>query len=104
MSTENVEKSKDIFEAHRLAQHAIADLKTAVYLVISASGSRGLRNVDVGQALGIYMGHEGHKGHISRTLLSILADEGIVFQDRNSKRWISKRHAVNERKINLPHE
>ena len=51
-------------QAYQLAQSAMADLKSAVFLVLSEADSGGLRNADIGRALGIYMGHVEHKGHI----------------------------------------
>lgn len=74
-------------DAYRLAQRAMADLKGAVYLAVRYSGSQGIRNADIGRALGIYTGHEKHEGHIPRTLLALMEAEGVVFQDPSSKRW-----------------
>ena len=72
------------------AQHAMAELNSAVFSVLEASGNGGLRNADIGRALGIYTGHEGHEGHeghISRTLLAIMEAEGVVVQDSETKLW-----------------
>ncbi len=74
-------------DPYRLAQHAIADLKAAVVSVLREGPPTGLRNADVGRSLGIYSGHVGHEGHISRTLLSMLENEGVVQQDQESKLW-----------------
>jgi len=74
-------------KAYQMAQHAIADLKSAVYEVLSKQTKTGLRNADIGRALGIYMGHIGHEGHIPRTILSIMENEGVVVQDEIDKRW-----------------
>lgn len=46
-----------------------------------------MRNIDVGRALGIYMGHVEHEGHIPRTLLAIMEAEGVVEQDKATKTW-----------------
>lgn len=73
-------------EAYMLAQRAMADLKTAVLMLLSGS-SEGLRNVDIGKALGIYAGHVRHEGHIPRTLLEMMAQEGTVRQDKDTQRW-----------------
>ena len=70
-----------------LAQSAMAQLKTAVYMVLKNCGPDGLRNADIGRFLGIYMGHADHEGHISRTLLAIMEAEGVVEQDKKSKLW-----------------
>ena len=72
---------------YRTAQLALADLKAAIREVISDSGVEGLTNAEIGRTLGIYAGHVGHEGHISRTLLAMLESEGVVQQDKKSKIW-----------------
>ena len=74
-----------------LAQRAIADLKGAVVALLESSSERELSNAQIGRALGIYGGHIGHEGHISRTLLEQLRSEGVVTQDSNSKQWRLKK-------------
>jgi len=74
------------------AQRALANLKEAVYETIVDGPENGLTNAEVGRMLGIYMGHKGHEGHISRTILSLLEDEGRVCQDRVTKRWMVRRN------------
>jgi hypothetical protein len=74
-------------EAYALAQRAIADLKAAVYMLLKNGPAGGLRNADIGRALGIYVGHIEHEGHIPRTLLTLMEKEGVVQQDAQSKRW-----------------
>jgi hypothetical protein len=44
----------------------MADLKGAVYELLESSDSP-LSNAEIGRRLGIYQGHVGHEGHISRT-------------------------------------
>lgn len=78
--------------AYQVAQHAVADLKSAVYEILSKQPDKGLRNADIGRALGIYTGHIGHEGHISRTILSIMEDEGVVEQDKGTKLWKIKKY------------
>lgn len=73
--------------AYALAQSALSDLKAAIYGILCAAGSPGLKNVDIGRSLGIYAGHAGHEGHISRTLLAIMESEGVVEQDPDTKLW-----------------
>ena len=71
-------------QAYQRAQLALAELKG---LVLSFVASRdGCSNAQVGRALGIYQGHAGHEGHISRTLLGMLEADGVVEQ-RSDKRW-----------------
>ena len=74
-------------KAYHLAQRALADLKTSVYCFIQAGPDKGLTNAEIGRGLGIYMGHVGHEGHIPRTILALLQSEGLVQQDKNTKRW-----------------
>ncbi len=79
-------------DAYHLAQQAMANLKAAVYHLLKTGPADGLRNADVGRALGIYAGHVRHEGHISRTLLSIMESEGVVQQDSESKLWKLRPH------------
>ena len=74
-------------QAYQDAQHAVAILKSAVYRVLLEAGVAGMKNVEIGRALGIYAGHVGHEGHIPRTLLAIMEGEGVIEQDSNSKAW-----------------
>lgn len=74
-------------DAYSLAQRAMADLKSAVYTLLKRSSQGGMRNADIGRALGIYAGHIEHEGHIPRTLLAIMEKEGVVQQDPQSKLW-----------------
>ena len=73
--------------AYRLAQSALADLKSAVHEVLASAPETGLSNAEIGRMLGIYAGHIGHEGHIPRTLLGMMESEGVVEQIPPSKRW-----------------
>lgn len=73
--------------AYADAQAAMATLKSAVCQVLVEVGQAGLRNADVGRGLGIYTGHVGHEGHISRALRAIMEAEGVAEQDAESKLW-----------------
>ena len=73
--------------AYQLAQKALVDLKTSIYALLEAGPEEGLTNAQIGRGLGIYMGHVGHEGHIPRTLLAIMEAEGIVDQDKSTKKW-----------------
>lgn len=73
--------------AYAEAQAAIASLKSAVYRVLLNAAPDGLRNVDVGRALGIYAGHVKHQGHIPMVLLKAMESEGVVQQDSDTKLW-----------------
>lgn len=73
--------------AYHLAQSAIADLKAAVYEILKAATGPGVSNASIGRMLGIYMGHEGHEGHISRTILAIMEREGVAVQMEDTKVW-----------------
>lgn len=79
-------------DSYQLAQSAIADLKAAVHFVLS-NAPGGLTNAQVGRSLGIYGGHVGHEGHISRTLLSLLEGDGVAEQDSETKTWSVKSYA-----------
>jgi hypothetical protein len=75
-------------DAYHLAQTAIADLKSAVRQVLSEAPVSGLSNAQIGRALGIYAGHVGHEGHIPRTILGMLEEEGVAEQLPETKYWI----------------
>lgn len=79
-------------DSYRDAQIAMANLKAAVRFVL-ANATDGLTNAQVGRTLGIYGGHVGHEGHISRTLLALLESEGVAEQDPGTKCWRLKNHA-----------
>lgn len=72
---------------YELAQSAMAHLKSAVYRVLKDCPEVGLTNVEIGRNLGIYHGHKRHEGHISRTILALMEEEGVVIQNTKSKRW-----------------
>ena len=73
--------------AYQLAQKAIADLKTAIYLLLSGPNTEGFTNAEIGRSLGIYQGHIGHEGHVPRTLLALMELEGVVEQNAETKKW-----------------
>ena len=77
--------------AYHLAQRAVTDLKQAVLEVIINGPERGISNAELGKNLGIHEGHVGHEGHITRTILSMLEEEGVVKQEDESKLWKLKR-------------
>lgn len=82
---------KELSEAYSLAQRAISDLKTAIHSVL-LEHKDGLSNAEIGRALGIYHGHSGqHEGHISRVLLDLMQIEGILSQDKKTKKWLIKK-------------
>ncbi|MBA7629309.1 hypothetical protein ES703_36807 [subsurface metagenome] len=93
MSTTQIEGTSD---AYRMAQEAIALLKTSIYLLIESSGNKGISNAQIGKSLGIYQGHVGHEGHIPRTLLALMEAEGVVHQDRETKKWFITDHTESE--------
>lgn len=73
-------------EPYLLAQDAMARLRSAVYMTLHSSPG-GLTNAVLGRSLGIYSGHVGHEGHISRTILALMEAEGVVMQDPVKKVW-----------------
>jgi hypothetical protein len=80
---------------HR-AQSALSNLKAAIYEVLRDASPEGLTNAQIGRMLGIYAGHVGHEGHIPRTLLAIMEQEGVVEQNRDTKRWVIRLHSAAE--------
>jgi hypothetical protein len=73
---------------YQIAQHALADLKTAIYLLLKENSPHEIRNVDIGKLLGINHGHSGkHQDHIPRIILELLAQEGLVEQNSSNKKW-----------------
>ena len=80
--------STEINEAYREAQLAMATLKSLVRTILELGPETGMKNAEIGRALGIYSGHVEHEGHISRTLLAMLEAEGVAQQDNETKRWI----------------
>jgi hypothetical protein len=74
-------------QSYLLAQTAMAQLKAAVHMVLSQAPAEGLKNSDIGRALGIYPGHVKHEGHVPRTLLAIMEKEGVVVQNQKTKLW-----------------
>ena len=83
----------DVSSPYHLAQRALADLKAAVFALLSNATDAGMTNAEIGRGLGIYRGHVGHEGHISRTLLEMMKAEGVVEQDEATKRWTLRSHA-----------
>lgn len=79
-------------DAYHVAQRAMADLKAGVLRVLASAPMSGLSNAAIGRTLGIYAGHVGHQGHISRTLLALMESEGVVEQDSDTKRWRVRTH------------
>lgn len=84
-----------MLNAYHLAQQAIADLKAAVHITLKNGPDSGMSNAEIGRTLGIYMGHVRHEGHISRTILSIMESEGVVQQNKETKRWVLKSYLAN---------
>lgn len=81
---------------YSVAQRALADLKSAIYTLLLEAQPHGLTNAQLGRKRGIYMGHVGHEGHIPRTLLAVMENEGVVQQDKESKRWVIRQHDAHE--------
>lgn len=79
-------------QAYMLAQDAMGKLRGAVHLLLVTEGSAGLSNAQIGRSLGIYSGHVGHEGHVSRTILALMEAEGVVRQDAKTKRWHLREH------------
>jgi len=74
-------------DSYLLAQAAMAKLRSAVHVCLENAPSDGLTNAAIGRSLGIYSGHVGHEGHMSRTVLALMEAEGTVEQEPETKRW-----------------
>jgi hypothetical protein len=73
-------------ELFLVAQKGLAELKSAVFGYLKLYPDRGLTNVEIGRSLGIYGGHVGHEGHVSRLALELLKADGLVEQ-LGDKTW-----------------
>ena len=72
------------------AQIGVAQVKSAIFELLEQNKDC-LTNAEIGRSLGIYFGHEGHEGHIPRSLISLMEREGAVYQDGPCGKWfISK--------------
>ena len=80
-------KQSDLYQR---AQSAIAELKSATFEFLER-GEIARTNAEIGRSLGIYMGHgDGqHEGHISRTILALMEEEGSVVQDGKGGKWFA---------------
>lgn len=74
-------------DPYRIAQRALADLKAAARQVLASAPEEGLSNAVIGRSLGIYSSHSKQEGHISRSILGMLEDDGVAEQDADTKRW-----------------
>ena len=86
---------KKVTEAYKLAQIAIADLKTAIHVILCDAPEEGMSNAEIGRTLGIYQGHIRHEGHMPRSLLALMENEGVVEQDSETKKWTLKNRLIN---------
>ena len=84
--------------AYRRAQRALADLKAATVEILATAGQEGLRNAQIGRLLGIYRGHVQHEGHVSRTILEMLQDDGIAEQQGKAKTWRLRQQSTQDDK------
>lgn len=74
-------------DGYLLAQNAMAKLRAAIHIILEEAPKEGLTNAAIGRSLGIYSGHVGHEGHMSRTVLALMEAEGTVEQESETKRW-----------------
>lgn len=72
---------------YTLAQDAMAKLRAAIHMSLEKAPTEGLTNAAIGRSLGIYSGHVGHEGHMSRTVLALMEAEGTVEQEPETKHW-----------------
>lgn len=81
-------------KAYEKSQAGITLLKSAIIDVLSCSSTpkEGLKNSQIGRAIGIYhMSSSGkkdkHIGHVSASLLHQLKNEQVVEYDETSRKW-----------------
>lgn len=63
--------AREADEAYLMAQTAIAQLKSAIHVILAGDGTDGLRKTDLGRLLGIGRGDVRHKEYIPFTLLAM---------------------------------
>ena len=73
--------------AYTHSQLAIAELKASVPELLELESNGIMTNAKIGRALGIYQGHKGHEGHISRTILGLMETDGTVEQFGKQPYW-----------------
>lgn len=74
--------------AEEMALEALTMLKQAILMVLAAGPEGGMKNFQIGRKLGIYTGYaSGNEGHISRTLLERLREDGTVEYDSSTGNW-----------------
>ena len=78
---------------YQVTQRSRSDLKASARLLIESASSQVLTNVETGRTPRIYSGHAGHEGHIPRTILALLENEGVVDQDKKMECWRFRVHA-----------
>ena len=73
----------------KMAEEGLFLLKQAVFELLCLYKEKGLKNSEIGQALGIYDGFldGSQKGWISRIILEKLLEDGKVRYDKISKKW-----------------
>lgn len=77
--------------SYQIAQRALADLKTAVFMLLQGQET-GLTNAQIARGLGMYyVRNTKQDGAVSRVLLEIMQVEGVVELDTASKKWRIKK-------------
>ena len=64
-------------DPYLLAQEAMGKLRSAIYLVLQRPRQRADKRPTWALIGCIYSGHVGHEGHISRTILALMEEEGV---------------------------
>ena len=85
---------KTFLEAYTVAQTGLASIRVAI-LRILADCPEGLSNSSISKLLGLNSGYDGHRGHITRTILATMESEGVVRQHPDTKKWFSVLSATN---------
>ena len=85
---------RDSSDLVRTCPDSASGIEGAVFEKLSDAAVDGLTNVQLGRSLGIYPGHVGHEGHVSRTILALMENDGLVEQNPENKRWIIRSHTA----------
>jgi len=77
-------------DAIPLVERALSELRGVVHAKL-LENKDGLTNAQLGRSLGLYMGHVGHQGCVSRTILEMLKENEMAWQDPATKRWFGRK-------------
>jgi len=73
-------------DLYNRVQRAITEIESAIFELLRMYPG-GLTNAEIGRYLGIYFGHDGHEGHVSRSILALMEKKGVVQQPIRRGPW-----------------